>query len=132
MFGDEEADLADAELVDRHRLRREDADLFDLVVLPFAISRIFMPGRSDAVDHADDDDDAAVGVVPGIEDQRLERRVGIARAAAAAAATIASRMSRVPMPSLALARMAPVASRPMMSSIWRLPRPAARPADRSC
>jgi hypothetical protein len=31
--GDDEADLADAELVDGHRLRREDADLLDLVVL---------------------------------------------------------------------------------------------------
>ena len=37
-----------------------------------------MPGPQHAVDHAHDDDDAAVGVVPGIEDQRLERRVGIA------------------------------------------------------
>ena len=37
-----------------------------------------MPGRIDAVDHAGQDDHAAVRVVPGVEDQRLERRVGIA------------------------------------------------------
>ncbi len=35
-------------------------------------------------------------------------------------ATTASRISRTPMPSLALARMAPSASSPMISSIWRL------------
>ena len=57
-----------------------------------------------AVDHADDDHDAAVGVVPGVEDQRLERRVGIALRRRNRS-TIASRMSRTPMPSLALARI---------------------------
>ena len=76
--GDQEADLADAELVDRHRLRREDADLQRLVVLPFGHQPDLHARPQHAVDHADDDDDAAVGVVPGVEDQRLERRVGIA------------------------------------------------------
>ena len=37
-----------------------------------------MPGPHHAVDDARQNDDAAVRVVPGIEDQGLERRVGIA------------------------------------------------------
>ena len=60
------------------RLRREDADLHRLVVLPFGHQPDLHARPQHAVDHADDDDDAAVGVVPGVEDQRLERRVGIA------------------------------------------------------
>ena len=77
--GDDEADFADAELVDRDRLGREHAEAVDFVVLLVAISRIFCFGFEHAVDDADDDDHAAVGVEPGVEDQRLERRVGIAR-----------------------------------------------------
>ena len=72
-----------------------------------------------AVDHADDDDDAAIGVVPGVEDQRLERRVGIAgrrmeprddrfEDLADAGAFLGAGEDRVE------------ESRPMMSSIWRL------------
>ena len=38
-----------------------------------------MPGANHAVDHARQDDHAAVRVVPRVEDQRLQRRVGIAR-----------------------------------------------------
>ena len=68
-----------------------------------------MPGPQHAVDHADDDHDAAIGVVPGVEDQRLERRVRDRRPAAAAAATIASRISGTPVPTFALASSASVA-----------------------
>ena len=53
-------------------------ELLDLVVPPDAISRTFIPGVERAVDHADEDDDAAVLVEPGVEDQRPQRRVGIA------------------------------------------------------
>ena len=77
--GDEKADFADAELVDRNRLRREDADLQRLVVLPFGHQADLHARPQHAVDHADDDHHAAVGVVPGVENQRLQRRVGIAR-----------------------------------------------------
>ena len=68
-----------------------------------------MPGRIDAVDHADDDDDAAVGVVPGVEDQRLERRVGIARRRRQAVRRSPRGSRATPVPSFALARIAPVA-----------------------
>ena len=73
----EEADFAHAERVDGERLGREDAELFDLVVLPGLHQANLLPGPHDAVDDAHEDDDAAIGVVPGVEDQRLERRVGI-------------------------------------------------------
>ena len=95
-----------------HRLRREDADLQRLVVLPLGHQPDLHARPDHAVDHADDDDHAAVGVVPGVEDQRLERRVGIAGAAAAGDATIASRISATPVPIFALARMRVVAVEP--------------------
>ena len=76
--GDEEADLAGAELVDRQRPRRQDAQRLDLVVL-LRDHEADLHARPDgAVDDADQHDDAAVGVVPGVEDQRLERRVVVA------------------------------------------------------
>ncbi len=57
------------------RLRREDADLQRFVVLPFRHQPDLHARPQHAVDDAHHDDDAAVGVVPGIEDQRLERGV---------------------------------------------------------
>ena len=75
--GEDEPDFADAQLVDRHRLGRERADLLDLVLLPQLHELDLHAGADDAVDDARQDDDAAVGVVPGVEDQRLQRRVGI-------------------------------------------------------
>ena len=76
--GDEEADLAHAELVDLDRLRGEDADLQRLVVLALRHQTDLHARLHRAVDHADDDHDAAIRVVPGIEDERLERRLGVA------------------------------------------------------
>ena len=73
---DEEADFAHAELADLDRLRGEDADLQRLVVLPFGHQPDLHPGSNRPVDHADDNDHAAVRVVPGVEDQGLERRGG--------------------------------------------------------
>ena len=76
--GDDEADLARAELGHVGRLGREDADLVEVV------------GRADrhhadaqallqhAVLHAHEGDDAEVGVVPAVDQQRLERRVAVA------------------------------------------------------
>ena len=75
---DEETDLADAELVDDDRLGRKHAHLLRLVVLAFGHQPDLHARPDHAVDHADDDDDAAVGVVPGVEDQRFERRVRVA------------------------------------------------------
>ena len=59
------------------RLGRERADLLDLVLLPLLHELDLHAGADDAVDDARQDDDAAVRVVPGVEDQRLQRRVGI-------------------------------------------------------
>ena len=77
--GEDEPDLADAELVDHAsawartrrpvRLRTPDR---------VAISRIFIPGRITPSMTRVRMIDAAVGVVPGVEDQRLERRVRLA------------------------------------------------------
>ena len=49
----------------------------------------------------DEHDDAAVLVEPGVEDEAAERAVGVARAAAGSAWTIASRISSIPTPILA-------------------------------
>jgi hypothetical protein len=76
--GDDEADFARAELVHRRRLGREDAEVEHLVVLLLGHQADLRLRPDDAVDHANDDDDAAVGVEPGVEDQRLERRLAFA------------------------------------------------------
>ena len=78
-----------------------------------------MPAAQHAVDHADDDDDAAVGVVPGVEDQRLERRVRIAGRRRQPLDDRLENLRGRRCPSFALARIAWSPSRPMMSSIWR-------------
>ena len=96
------------------------------------MNRIFMPARIDAVDHAGQDDDAAIGVVPGVEDQRLQRRVGIAlrrrqpvddrlEDLVDAGAFLGAREDRV-----AGVEADDVLDLPLA------PRRAARPADRSC
>ena len=77
--GDDEADLADAELIDRDRLGRKHAEAIDLVVLRRHHQADLLLRLQRPVDDTDDDDHTAIGVVPGIEDQRLQRRVGIAR-----------------------------------------------------
>ena len=60
------------------RLGREHAELLDLVVLRGGHEADLHARLQRAVEHAHDDDHAAIRVVPGVEDQRLERRVGIA------------------------------------------------------
>ena len=74
----DEADLADADLGHLERLGREHAELLDLVVLRGGHEADLHARLQRAVEHAHDDDHAAIRVVPGIEDQRLQRRVGIA------------------------------------------------------
>ena len=80
----EEADFARAQFVHQHRLRREDPDLIDLVILRRRHQSNLHVRLDHAVDHPNDDDDAAVRVVPGIEDERFERGIGIAVSAGAA------------------------------------------------
>ena len=76
--GDQVADLADAEVAGLDRLGADHADLEHLVdgagrhhLDPVAVAEL-------AVDHADVGDDAAVGVVDRVEDQRPRRGVGVA------------------------------------------------------
>ena len=73
-----------------------------------------------AVDHAHQQDHAAVAVVPAVEQQHLERRGRDRRRAAGSRRTTPRASPAMPRPSLAEARMAPEASMPMTSSIWRL------------
>ena len=75
-----EADLADAELGRHRRLRaRTCRPARSRNSCPFAISRIFMPGRMTPSITRVRMMTPRYGVVPGVEDQRLERRVRIAR-----------------------------------------------------
>ena len=60
------------------RLGREDAELLDLVVLRGGHEANLHARLQGAVEHAHDDDHAAIRVVPGIEDQGLQRRIGVA------------------------------------------------------
>lgn len=57
----------------------------------------------------------------GVEDQGLEMRIGIS-CGGGIRLTIASRISSIPAPVLALARIASLLSSPMISSISRLTR----------
>ena len=70
----EEADLAGGQLVHLHHLRREDADLLDLEDPPVRHEQDLHARRHAAVDHAHVGHDALVGVVEGVEHERLERR----------------------------------------------------------
>ena len=72
--GDDEADLADAEHVPLGRLGAERRPVLRLSYKPpVFIKRIRMPLCERAVDDTHEHHHAAVGVVPGVEDQRLGR-----------------------------------------------------------
>ncbi len=65
-------------LIDRRRTRAIHAQRFHLVIAT-GVEEANLHSRSNrAVDHAKQNDHAAIGVVPRIEDQRLQRRVRIA------------------------------------------------------
>ncbi len=76
--GDEEADFAGGELLDFDGLGSEDAHGFDVEDLAVRHEADLHALAHAAVDDAGEDDDAAVGVEPGVEDEGLERRFGIA------------------------------------------------------
>ena len=75
-----------------------------------------------AVDDAGEDDDAFVGIEPGIEDERLQRGFGVALAAGGSRLTTASRMASTLRPVLAETAIASVAGRPTVFSIISLVR----------
>ena len=76
--GDEVAHLARAELLDRDADRRAHAHLLDVVHGVGLHEAQAGPGVQRAVDDPDGADDAAVLVVGRVEDQRPQRRVGVA------------------------------------------------------
>ena len=76
--GGEHADLAGAELVDQCELGREHAGAVDLVRGVDADHADALALGEHAVDDAHQHDDAQVGVVPAIDQQRLERRRAVA------------------------------------------------------
>ena len=76
--GGEEADLAGAQLVDHLALGPRYADPFDLVgpagrhqLDPLALADL-------AIDDAQQHDDAEIGIVPAVDEERLQRRVAVA------------------------------------------------------
>ena len=76
--GDDVADFTGFQAVQRPGLGRVDADLVDLVFGVVGQELDLVAFFHDAVDDLDQDDHAAVGVEPGIEDQRLQGLVGVA------------------------------------------------------
>ncbi len=72
------ADVADAQLVDRLRLGSEHPHFLQLVLLALRHQAHPHTGPERSVDDAHDDDHAAVRVVGRVEDERLERRLGVA------------------------------------------------------
>jgi hypothetical protein len=76
--GGEEADLAGVEGCDLLALGAEDADLLDLIG-GVGVEQLDALAFADvAVDDAGQHHDAEIGVIPGIDQQRLERRIAIA------------------------------------------------------
>ena len=75
---DADADLARLELLHRLRERREVAELLDLELLAVRPEPDRLLRLEGALEHPHEHDDAAVRVVPGVEHDRLERRVGVA------------------------------------------------------
>ena len=76
--GGEEPDLAGGQLGDLARERGERADGLDLVVAARRHEAHLLLRPQDAVDDAHQDDHAAVGVVPAVEQQHAQRRGDIA------------------------------------------------------
>ena len=72
------ADLARAELVDRRQLGHEHADAIDVVGGVGAHHADALALFQNAVDDAHQHDHAEIGVVPAVDQERLERRVAVA------------------------------------------------------
>ena len=77
--GDDETDLAGADLFDPGRARDELADVGDLVKLVGPHEADLLALHQLAVEHADVRDDAAVVIIDAVEDQGAGRQVGLAR-----------------------------------------------------
>ena len=77
--GGKKAHLAGEEFADLHRLGHQHAHGFNFKSLPVRHEANALSLAHRALHHAHQHDDAAIGVKPGVEDQRLQRRVGVAR-----------------------------------------------------
>ena len=78
----DEADFAGAEFGQLGDLGRHAADAVDQMLRPLLMKRMFMALFQHAVDHADQDDYAQIGIVPAVHQQGLQRRVAVAARAA--------------------------------------------------
>jgi hypothetical protein len=96
----DEADLAGAELAELLDLGAEHADPVDQMAGAGGHEADLLALADDAVDHPDQDDDAEIGVVPAVDQHRLQRRVG-SPLGGGMRATIASSTSSMPWPVLA-------------------------------
>ena len=76
--GGEEADLAGPELAQHLLLGAEDADALDLVGAARGHQLDLLALLEHAVDDAHQHDDAEIGVIPAVDQQRLERRRAVA------------------------------------------------------
>ena len=75
-IGDDEADVAGSEFLQHDRFRREHAEIFHFVDFVAGREANLHVRREAAFHHADEDDRAAVGIEPGIENQGAQRSVG--------------------------------------------------------
>ncbi len=76
--GREKAHLARAEFADLDRLGHQHAHGFDFKRFAIRHQADALALAHGALHHAHQHDDAAIGVEPGVEDERLQRRIGIA------------------------------------------------------
>ena len=76
--GGEKADLAHAEILQSGRMRSENPEIRHVVVATRGHEPNALALLEHAIDHADHDDRATVGVVPTVEDECTQRSVRIA------------------------------------------------------
>ncbi len=76
--GVHESDFAGRKFLYGNGFGRLVAETFDLVLLPAGAELDLLAHRDDAVDYAGKDDDATIGVEPGVEDERAQGRGDIA------------------------------------------------------
>ena len=74
--GDDEADFAGIERIHRHRLGREHAQGFNFEGAAIGPQANSLPAGERALENSCQHDDAAVGIKPGIKNQRLQMGVG--------------------------------------------------------
>ena len=76
--GAEEANLAGGEFGDLNGFGRQDPNGLDIEGLAVGHEADVLALAQGSLHHPDEDDDAAVGVEPGVENEGLERRIGVA------------------------------------------------------